>query len=181
MAIHKERARGPVACALLSGGGGLVSTIDDYAKFAHCLLHGGLCGSGSGSSASGGGSVSAYVSVSDRRVISSETLSLMHHNHLPVETPDLLSCSHDRGFTESIGPGIGFGLAVSVIIDPLTARGGAMSSIGEFGWGGVASTWFYVDPTKKIVSILFAQLIPSSKYPIRQQLRYLSHWVCAAI
>ena len=42
--------------------------------------------------------------------------------------------------------------------------------------GGVASTWFVIDPIQKCAVILMTQLIPSSVYPIRNQLRYLYHW-----
>ncbi len=75
-----------------------------------------------------------------------------------------------------ISSGLGYGLAVSVVMDPTVARGARLSGVGEYGWGGVANTWFSVDPAKDLLTILFTQVIPSTAYPIRPQLRYLSHW-----
>jgi CubicO group peptidase (beta-lactamase class C family) len=49
--------------------------------------------------------------------------------------------------------------------------------LGEYGWGGVANTFFVVDPVNEIFAIFFTQLIPSSAYPIRNQLRHMVHWM----
>jgi CubicO group peptidase (beta-lactamase class C family) len=64
-----------------------------------------------------------------------------------------------------------------VLTDPQVAGGGLLSGKGEYGWGGFASTFFYVDPVYEISCILMTQLTPSNAYPIRSHLRYMSHWV----
>ncbi len=46
-------------------------------------------------------------------------------------------------------------------------------SVGEFAWGGAASTAFWVDPVEDLVVVFFTQLLPSSTYPVRTQLRQL--------
>jgi CubicO group peptidase (beta-lactamase class C family) len=74
-------------------------------------------------------------------------------------------------FAESTVRGVGFGLGVSVVIDPSAVRG--LTSAGEYAWGGLASTAFYVDPLEEITATFFTQLVPSSTYPIRSQLRTL--------
>jgi CubicO group peptidase (beta-lactamase class C family) len=74
-------------------------------------------------------------------------------------------------YAESTVRGVGFGLGVSVVIDPAAVRG--LTSAGEYAWGGLASTAFYVDPVEEITAMFFTQLMPSSTYPIRSQLRTL--------
>jgi CubicO group peptidase (beta-lactamase class C family) len=65
--------------------------------------------------------------------------------------------------------GLGFGLGFSVNMSP--AQNGGLGSVGDFGWGGAASTVFSIDPAEELVFILMTQLLPSSTYPIRRQLR----------
>jgi CubicO group peptidase (beta-lactamase class C family) len=55
------------------------------------------------------------------------------------------------------------------------AGAGTIGSVGEFGWGGLASTYFVVDPVEELVVVFMTQLMPSSAYPIRQELRALVH------
>ena len=76
-------------------------------------------------------------------------------------------------FNESTCSGIGFGLGFSVMLDPAKAQ--ILGSPGEYGWGGAASTVFWVDPAEEMVVILMAQLLPASTYPIRRELRVLSY------
>ena len=66
-------------------------------------------------------------------------------------------CIRDRGF--------------SVVLDP--ARANVLDSPGEFAWGGAASTYFWVDPEEELTVIFMTQLMPSSAYPIRRQLKTL--------
>jgi CubicO group peptidase (beta-lactamase class C family) len=73
------------------------------------------------------------------------------------------------GFAEVAMEGLGFGLGFSVNQSP--AQNGALGSIGDYGWGGAASTMFSIDPAEELVFILMTQLLPSSTYPIRRQLR----------
>ena len=76
-------------------------------------------------------------------------------------------------FSETTFEGIGFGLGVSVMLDP--ARAKIVGSPGEFAWGGMASTAFWVDPGEEMTVILMTQLVPSSAYTLRRQLRVLSY------
>lgn len=130
-----------------SGGGGLVSSINDYFRFAQALCNGGQ--------------------LEGARIIGRKTLDFMTMNHLP-DNRDLPGLSVGP-FSETPYEGSGFGLGFSVKIDvPKSQTNG---SVGEFGWGGLASTNFFVDPVEELVMVFMTQLIPSSTYPIRQELR----------
>jgi CubicO group peptidase (beta-lactamase class C family) len=135
----------------LSGGGGLVSTAHDYARFAHMLL--------------GDGELDGV------RLLGSRTVRHMRRNHLPGGA-DLEAFGRPL-FAETTFEGVGFGLGFSVVQDPVAAH--VTSSAGEFGWGGAASTAFWVDPVEDLVVLFFTQLLPSSTYPIRSQLHQLVH------
>jgi CubicO group peptidase (beta-lactamase class C family) len=135
--------------ALLSGGGGLLSTAADYARFTAMLVRGGeLDGS---------------------RVLGPKTLAFMTRNHLPGGA--YLSQVGRGMFAETAFDGIGFGLGFGVTADPVAAK--VPSAAGEFTWGGYASTAFWVDPTEEVTVQFFTQLIPSSTYAIRTELRQL--------
>ncbi len=133
----------------LSGGGGLVSTAADYHRFTQMLARGG--------------------ELDGARLLSPRTLAYMTRNHLPGDV-DLDTIGRPI-FAESSYRGVGFGLGFSVVLDP--AAGKAVTSAGEYAWGGLASTAFYVDPVEEITAMFFTQLVPSSTYPIRSQLRAL--------
>ena len=132
---------------LLSGGGGLVSTIDDYYHFAQALCQGGK--------------------FKGQRIIGRKTLEFMRSNHLPGNQ-DLPGLSVGS-FSETPYAGTGFGLGFSVKTD--VAKSQVNGSVGEYGWGGMASTNFFIDPVEELVMIFMTQLIPSSSYPVRQELR----------
>ncbi len=133
----------------LSGGGGLCSTLGDYHRFTQLLRnHGELDGV---------------------RLVGDRTLRLMASNHLPGGV-DLETYGRPL-FAESPFTGTGFGLGFSVTLDPLATH--SLSSPGEYGWGGAASTAFWVDPVEDITAVFMTQLLPSSTYPIRSQLRQL--------
>ena len=59
------------------------------------------------------------------------------------------------------------------MLDP--ARAAIVGSPGEFAWGGAASTAFWIDPAEDLAVVLLTQLIPSSTYPIRKELRVLTY------
>jgi CubicO group peptidase (beta-lactamase class C family) len=131
----------------LSGGGGLVSTATDYFRFAQALCNDG--------------------ELDGQRIIGRKTLELMTSNHLPDGT-DLMH--HALGsWAETTFNGIGFGLGVSVTLDPALAQ--LSGTPGEFAWGGAASTAFWVDPIEQLVVVFMTQLMPSSFYNIRRELR----------
>lgn len=132
---------------LLSGGGGLVSTAADYQRFAQMLLNGG--------------------ELDGVRILGPKTLRLMCANHLPGGG-DLTR--HSRSlFSESTYAGVGFGLGFAVVFDPVQTL--LPSSPGEFYWGGMASTAFWIDPVEQVTAVFMTQLIPSSTTTIRRELR----------
>lgn len=144
-----ERSRYRRPANFLSGGGGLVSTVDDYHCFAQALCQGG--------------------EFRGQRIIGRKTLEFMRRNHLPGNQ-DLPAMSIGA-FSETPYEGSGFGLGFSVKTD--VARSLINGSVGEYGWGGLASTTFFVDPEEDMVVIFMTQLMPSSSYAIRQELRAL--------
>ncbi len=132
-----------------SGGGGLVSTAKDYMTFCKMLGAGGALGG--------------------QRLIAPRTLKLMASNHLPGGQ-DLTSLSRSL-FSEATNAGVGFGLGFAVTFDPVAAM--LTSSPGEYYWGGAASTAFWIDPVEDIQVVFMTQVLPSSAYPIRRELRTL--------
>lgn len=140
--------------ALASGGSGLVSTAGDYLRFCRMLLNGG--------------------SIDGHRVLSPKTVELMTINHLPGgKTLDQMSRST---FSEAVYPGLGFGLGFAVTQDlAATMQPG---SIGDYFWGGGASTTFWIDPAEELAVVFMTQLLPSTTYRVRRDLR---HWVYGAM
>jgi CubicO group peptidase (beta-lactamase class C family) len=76
-----------------------------------------------------------------------------------------------NGIVDQPLTGIGFGMGFNVNID--IARSGTMGSAGDYGWGGMAETYFWVSPQERLVAILLAQRMPSLAYPIRNDFRTL--------
>ena len=134
---------------LVSGGGGLVSTALDYHRFCQMLLNGGV--------------------LEGERIIGRKTIELMTMNHLPGGS-DLASMSNSL-FSEVTYSGVGFGLGFAVNLDP--ARCMVQGSVGEYNWGGMFSTAFFIDPVEEVHMVFMTQLSPSSVYPIRRELRTL--------
>ena len=131
------------------GGGGLLSTAHDYQRFMTMLLNGGV--------------------LDGVRLVSDRTLLLMTENHLPGDQ-DLKQFAKDS-FSEDGQAGVGFGLGFSVMID--RRRNKSLTSEGTFGWGGAASTVFWVDPVEELTVGFYTQLLPSSTYNIRRELAQL--------
>jgi CubicO group peptidase (beta-lactamase class C family) len=131
----------------LSGGGGLVSTASDYLRFCRMLL--------------GGGELDGV------RLLGRKTLELMTRNHLP-EGRDLADLSVGI-FSETRYEGVGFGLGFSVSVDPVKAQ--IVGSVGEYAWGGAASTAFWIDPSEDLIAIFMTQLMPSRTFNFRGQLK----------
>jgi CubicO group peptidase (beta-lactamase class C family) len=134
---------------LIAGGAGLVSTTADYHRFCTMLLNGG--------------------ELEGARIVSRKTIELMTANHLPGGA-DLTEMSRSL-FSEAVNAGQGFGLGFAVNLDP--ARTMLPGSKGEYYWGGMFSTAFFIDPVERLHMIFMAQLMPSSTYPIRRQLKTL--------
>jgi len=132
-----------------SGGGGLVSSAGDYHRFTRMLL--------------GGGQLDGVRLLSDR------TVRYMSQNHLPGRA-DL--GTFGRPFGEAPLAGLGYGLGLAVVQDPVRSR--VLSSVGELSWGGAASTAFFVDPSQELIVVFLSQLLPSTTHPmLRPQLRQL--------
>ncbi|GLZ49320.1 serine hydrolase [Actinomycetospora sp. NBRC 106375] len=134
-----------------SGGGGLVSTVADYLRFAEMLRRGG--------------------ELDGVRLLGPRTVAHMTANHLPGGA-DLAAFGRPL-YAETPFHGVGFGLGVAVVLDPV--RYGAPTSVGEFGWGGAASTVFWADPREDLTVVLLTQLMPPPALPIRPTLRQLVH------
>ena len=134
---------------VFSGGGGLASTIGDYLKFCLMLANGG-----------------EYNGV---RLLSPKTLEYMTMNHLPGGKT--LKDMGDKTFSESRMDGSGFGLGWAVTTDVVATM--QPGSVGTFSWGGMASTFFWIDPVEDLIAIQMTQLMPSGAYPIRPQLQQL--------
>lgn len=151
--LQDDPVTSPYLCSpdLLSGGGGLVSTAADYLRFANMLVNGG--------------------ELDGARILAPKTLRLMASNHLPGGQ-DLTQMSRSL-FSESTNAGVGFGLGFAVVFDPPKTL--IPCSPGEFYWGGMASTAFWVDPLEEVAAVFMTQLIPSSTYPIRRELRTLAY------
>ncbi|MFP5327286.1 MAG: serine hydrolase domain-containing protein [Acidimicrobiia bacterium] len=135
--------------AFLSGGGGLISTARDYHRFCQMLLRGG--------------------ELDGARLLGTRTLEYMTENHLPGGAS--LEEFGRPLFSETTFAGMGFGLGFSVLDNP--AENKVLGSPGEFAWGGAASTAFWVDPVEDLTVLFLTQLLPSSTYPIRTQLKSL--------
>ena len=134
---------------MASGGGGLFSTMSDYHNFCSMLVNQG--------------------EFNGTRLIGRKTLELMTVNHLP-DNQDLTEMS-ESAFSETPYAGVGFGLGFSVMLDP--AKSQTISDIGEYGWGGAASTVFFINPKEDMFVIFLTQLLPSSTYQVRRELRSL--------
>lgn len=76
-------------------------------------------------------------------------------------------------FAETSYDGIGFGLGFSVMLDPAKAQ--IVGSPGEHAWGGAASTAFWIDPVEDMFVVFLTQLLPSSTYPLRRELKALTY------
>lgn len=130
---------------LVSGGGGLVSTADDYVRFAQMMLNKG--------------------SLDDVRILKPETVELMTTNHLPDELIPIrltiISLKHT-----------GFGLGVSVRVDKDAEEPDGV--IGEYGWAGAASTFFFVSPKEEMVCLALTQFMPIS-FGFSQEFRKLAY------
>ena len=146
-AIDGSRFTKPVVT--FSGGGGLTSTVSDYLRFTRML--------------------SNFGELDGVRLLGRKTVEYMTINHLPGDLADL---GQDT-FAETSFEGIGFGLGFSVMLDP--AKANVMGTPGEYAWGGAASTAFWIDPVEDMTVIFLTQLMPSSAYPLRRELKVLTY------
>jgi CubicO group peptidase (beta-lactamase class C family) len=129
--------------AIHNGGGGMVSTLDDYLTFARMLLNNG--------------------EVNGVRILGRKTVEYMRSNHLPANLVPFSSWAD----------GEGYGLGVSVVTDSGSLK--FMGSEGNYGWGGMASTYFRIDPVENLIIIGMAQFIPSGTHRYADDLRNLTY------
>ncbi len=134
-----------VPVRLHSGGGGLLSTAPDYLRFAQAMLN--------------RGELDGY------RLLEPETVALMTRNQLPRELLPLTF----NGIAAGDYRGYGFGLGYCINLDP--AQTAAAGSHGDFGWGGMADTYCWIDPAQELVAILMQQYLPSLFHPGRKDFR----------
>lgn len=132
---------------LFSGGGGLMSSMFDYARFCQMLANRG--------------------ELDGKRLLGRKTVEYMRMNHLP-DNRDMAAMGQPV-WSETSYDGIGFGLGFAVVLDPVKAS--IITSVGEHHWGGAASTFFWLDAEEELFVIFLTQLIPSSTFPIRRELR----------
>ena len=129
---------------LYSGGHGLVSTVDDYLRFAQFILNKG--------------------ELDGVRLLGPKTVELMTMNHLPSAALPMVMGAEQM-------PGFGFGLGFSVMLD--VALSGLMGSVGLHGWGGWAKTHFWIDPQEQLIGILMVQHIHSGTHTVQSDFRTL--------
>ena len=131
------------APSLVSGGGGLVSSADDYLRFCEAIR------------------------THHPALVGRKTLALMTANQLPGGR-NLHQLSR-AAFSEAAYAGVGFGLGFATTTDIHQTM--LAGNNGDYFWGGVASTAFWIDPTEELTVLFLTQLMPSSTWPIRRQLR----------
>jgi len=139
-----------------SGGGGLASSVADYYRFCRMLLNG--------------------SALDGAQILSPKTIELMTANHIPGGQ-DLTQMSKSL-FSEAEMAGIGFGLGFATTIDSAATL--TPCSTGDFYWGGMYSTAFFVDPVEDIIMIFMTQLLPSTTYPVRREIKTLIYSALAA-
>ena len=136
--------------SLFSGGGGLVSTAMDYARFAEAMRSGGI--------------------LEGNRILSPKTVAYMAQNHL---NPSMqMGGIGEQPTTDGNTSGVGFGLGFGVVTNP--AYAGVIGSAGEYNWGGAAGTVFWIDPVEEVVVVSMIQLM-SSPWPLRSELRVATY------
>jgi CubicO group peptidase (beta-lactamase class C family) len=122
--------------AILSGGGGMFSSAGDYARFAQMLLNGG--------------------ELEGVRILAPKTIALMTSDQLPATTERHTPVAVILG---PFGPvpemGTSFGLGFAVRVD--AGRNPLPGSVGDFSWGGILGTLFWVDPKEKLVAVQMVQ------------------------
>ncbi len=140
----------------ISGGGGLVSTVHDYARFAQMLTNGG--------------------ELDGIRLLSPKTVSLYSLNHASEEA---LSCGFWGG--DRYHWGYGYSLGTRVLMD--VSKSGSAGSVGEFGWDGAFSTYFWVDPKESLYGLLMPQYKPDPYeqiHPLHRQFKQLTYQALVA-
>jgi CubicO group peptidase (beta-lactamase class C family) len=136
---------------LESGGGGLVSTAQDYLRFCRMMLNGG--------------------SLDGVQILSPKTVALFSLNYLPGRR-EIADMALPGMFSESGYAGVGFSLGCGVNVDVAKTR--LPGSLGEYFWGGAAATAFWIDPREDLTVVFMTQVIGSeARLTLRRDLRTL--------
>lgn len=136
---------------LESGGGGLLSTAHDYMRFCRMMLAGGT--------------------LDGVQILSPKTVALFSLNHLP-DNRELADMAPPGNFSESGYSGVGFSLGCGVNIDVAKTR--LPGTLGEYFWGGAASTAFWIDPKEELAVVFMTQVLGSeARLTLRRDLRTL--------
>jgi CubicO group peptidase (beta-lactamase class C family) len=131
-----------------SGGGGLWSTIPDYARFTQMLVNRG--------------------ELDGERLLSPSTVALFRINQCPEE-------ALPYGFEENdlYHAGYGYSLGTRVLMD--VAKSGMAGSLGEFGWDGKFHTYFWIDPVKELYGLIMFQLDMEGRHPAHNHFKQLTY------
>lgn len=132
--------------SLYSGGGGLVSTAMDYARFAEAMRNGG--------------------SLNGTRILGPKTVAYMATNHLSAGSG--LAGFGEQPGVDAVDTGVGFGLGFGVVTSAV--KNAVIGSVGEYNWGGAAGTVFWIDPVEELVVVSMIQLM-NSPWPLRADLK----------
>jgi CubicO group peptidase (beta-lactamase class C family) len=142
---------------LESGGGGLASTAGDYLRFCRMLLGGGALAGENGDTV---------------RLLSPKTVSLMTMNQLPGGREMTEMMPSTATFNETGYAGVGFGLGVAVTVN--LAHAALPGTVGEYSWGGAASTYFFCDPREELAVVFMTQVLAApERIRLRRDLRTL--------
>jgi CubicO group peptidase (beta-lactamase class C family) len=137
--------------SLESGGGGLVSTTRDYMRFCQMMLHGGT--------------------LDGVQILSPKTVELFSLNHLP-NGQELADMAPPGLFSEAGYSGIGFSIGCGVNVNVAKTR--LPGTLGEFFWGGAASTAFWIDPAEELAVVFMTQVIGTdARLTLRRDMRTL--------
>lgn len=128
----------------INGGGGLVSTVEDYSRFAQMLA--------------GGGQVEGI------RLLAASTMALFSLNHL---APGVNVIGMDPRDPRHAGYGYSLGTRVLVNV----AESGCAGNAGEFGWDGAFNTQFWIDPMEALYGLILMQHNPYGEYPIHREFK----------
>jgi CubicO group peptidase (beta-lactamase class C family) len=129
----------------LSGGGNMLSTANDYLRFAQMLLNGG--------------------ELDGVRLLKRETVASMTTNQLPSSVGPL------RNDLLFVSPGYGFGLGFAVLVD--SAASGLPGNAGMFRWWGINNTYFWIDPKADLIAMVLTQLSPGRPLALEQEFQRL--------
>jgi CubicO group peptidase (beta-lactamase class C family) len=136
---------------LESGGGGLVSTANDYMRFCRMMLGGGA--------------------LDGARILSPKTVALFSLNHLPGGQ-EVAAMAPPGQFSETGYDGVGFSIGCGVNVD--VARTRLPGTRGEYFWGGAAATAFWIDPAEDLAVVFMTQVVGSeARLTLRRDLRTL--------